>query len=179
MYRFCFHWTKVAQQRSNKATLDNQTRLGGDRTKATTKQQQAASTTKKISGAIAAARGQQQKQAKRRSASEISGMEKAGISSGAVVMGETAAVALDSLQQTNGGLLSRTSQASTTTTTSGKTKAKKTKGRVKIKMEFIENKIRRYTTFSKRKTGIMKKVKYNVNLIINLAIKTDSMNLLY
>lgn len=37
---------------------------------------------------------------------------------------------------------------------------KKTKGRVKIKMEFIENKIRRYTTFSKRKTGIMKKVFY-------------------
>lgn len=38
-------------------------------------------------------------------------------------------------------------------------RSKKTKGRVKIKMEFIENKIRRYTTFSKRKTGIMKKVK--------------------
>lgn len=37
------------------------------------------------------------------------------------------------------------------------TRNKKTKGRVKIKMEFIENKIRRYTTFSKRKTGIMKK----------------------
>lgn len=37
-------------------------------------------------------------------------------------------------------------------------RSKKTKGRVKIKMEFIENKIRRYTTFSKRKTGIMKKV---------------------
>ncbi len=37
-------------------------------------------------------------------------------------------------------------------------KHKKTKGRVKINMEFIENKIRRYTTFSKRKTGIMKKV---------------------
>lgn len=36
--------------------------------------------------------------------------------------------------------------------------AKKTKGRVKIKMEFIDNKLRRYTTFSKRKTGIMKKV---------------------
>ncbi|XP_078671658.1 serum response factor-like isoform X4 [Branchiostoma floridae x Branchiostoma belcheri] len=35
--------------------------------------------------------------------------------------------------------------------------AKKTKGRVKIKMEFIDNKLRRYTTFSKRKTGIMKK----------------------
>lgn len=37
---------------------------------------------------------------------------------------------------------------------------KKTKGRVKIKMEYIENKLRRYTTFSKRKTGIMKKVRY-------------------
>lgn len=37
---------------------------------------------------------------------------------------------------------------------------KKTKGRVKIKMEFIDNKLRRYTTFSKRKTGIMKKVKH-------------------
>ncbi|UYV80936.1 SRF, partial [Cordylochernes scorpioides] len=36
-------------------------------------------------------------------------------------------------------------------------KGKKTKGRVKIKMEFIDNKLRRYTTFSKRKTGIMKK----------------------
>lgn len=36
-------------------------------------------------------------------------------------------------------------------------KQKKTKGRVKIKMEFIDNKLRRYTTFSKRKTGIMKK----------------------
>ena len=35
---------------------------------------------------------------------------------------------------------------------------KKTRGRVKIRMEFIENKLRRYTTFSKRKTGIMKKV---------------------
>jgi transposase len=43
-----------------------------------------------------------------------------------------------------------------------KTRSKKTKGRVKIKMEFIENKIRRYTTFSKRKTGIMKKVAYNI-----------------
>ena len=37
---------------------------------------------------------------------------------------------------------------------------KKTKGRVKIKMEFIDNKLRRYTTFSKRKTGIMKKVRF-------------------
>jgi hypothetical protein len=39
---------------------------------------------------------------------------------------------------------------------------KKTKGRVKIKMEFIDNKLRRYTTFSKRKTGIMKKVCFNL-----------------
>ena len=37
-------------------------------------------------------------------------------------------------------------------------RVKKTKGRVRIKMEYIDNKIRRYTTFSKRKTGIMKKV---------------------
>ena len=36
--------------------------------------------------------------------------------------------------------------------------SKQTKGRVKIKMEFIDDKVRRYTTFSKRKTGIMKKV---------------------
>ncbi|CAD5224152.1 unnamed protein product [Bursaphelenchus okinawaensis] len=34
---------------------------------------------------------------------------------------------------------------------------KKTKGRVKIEMKYIGNKLRRYTTFSKRKTGIMKK----------------------
>lgn len=39
---------------------------------------------------------------------------------------------------------------------------KKTKGRVKIKMEYIENKLRRYTTFSKRKTGIMKKVRQSL-----------------
>ena len=49
---------------------------------------------------------------------------------------------------------------------------KKTKGRVKIKMEFIENKLRRYTTFSKRKTGIMKKVYFNVITIIKLDQKT-------
>lgn len=40
---------------------------------------------------------------------------------------------------------------------------KKTRGRVKIKMEFIDNKLRRYTTFSKRKTGIMKKVSVSHN----------------
>lgn len=40
---------------------------------------------------------------------------------------------------------------------------KKTRGRVKIKMEFIDNKLRRYTTFSKRKTGIMKKVSSSTN----------------
>lgn len=51
---------------------------------------------------------------------------------------------------------------STTETSKKKTSppnGKKTKGRVKIKMEFIDNKLRRYTTFSKRKTGIMKKVR--------------------
>ena len=36
---------------------------------------------------------------------------------------------------------------------------KKTRGRVKIHMEYIPNKLRRYTTFSKRKSGMMKKVK--------------------
>lgn len=35
---------------------------------------------------------------------------------------------------------------------------KKTRGRVRVKMQLISNKLRRYTTFSKRKTGIMKKV---------------------
>ena len=40
------------------------------------------------------------------------------------------------------------------------TKTKKTKGRVKISMEYIPNKLRRYTTFSKRKSGIMKKVRF-------------------
>lgn len=43
------------------------------------------------------------------------------------------------------------------TVASGAKPGKKTRGRVKIKMEFIDNKLRRYTTFSKRKTGIMKK----------------------
>ena len=50
--------------------------------------------------------------------------------------------------------------------TDTKSKGKKTRGRVKIKMEFIQNKLRRYTTFSKRKTGIMKKVcSYSNNYI--------------
>jgi hypothetical protein len=44
---------------------------------------------------------------------------------------------------------------------------KKTKGRVKIKMEFIDNKLRRYTTFSKRKTGIMKKVGAGSNVLLS------------
>lgn len=43
---------------------------------------------------------------------------------------------------------------------------KKTRGRVKIKMEFIDNKLRRYTTFSKRKTGIMKKVRTRERFIM-------------
>jgi hypothetical protein len=42
-------------------------------------------------------------------------------------------------------------------TSNNQNKNKKTLGRVKIKMAYIDNKIRRYTTFSKRKTGIMKK----------------------
>lgn len=37
---------------------------------------------------------------------------------------------------------------------------KKTRGRVKIQMEYIQNKLRRYTTFSKRKSGMMKKVRF-------------------
>ena len=37
---------------------------------------------------------------------------------------------------------------------------KKTRGRVKIEMQYIQNKLRRYTTFSKRKSGIMKKVSF-------------------
>lgn len=48
---------------------------------------------------------------------------------------------------------------------------KKTKGRVKIKMEYIENKLRRYTTFSKRKTGIMKKVSFNITSLRDLRCK--------
>ena len=51
----------------------------------------------------------------------------------------------------------RKSQSASKTTNSLLKKKKKTKGRVKINMEFIEDKTRRYTTFSKRKTGIMKK----------------------
>ena len=39
---------------------------------------------------------------------------------------------------------------------------KKTRGRVRIKMEYIQNKLRRYTTFSKRKSGLMKKVSSRV-----------------
>lgn len=42
---------------------------------------------------------------------------------------------------------------------------KKTRGRVKIEMQYIQNKLRRYTTFSKRKSGIMKKVSSNLKLV--------------
>lgn len=42
---------------------------------------------------------------------------------------------------------------------------KKTRGRVKIHMEYIPNKLRRYTTFSKRKSGMMKKVIRSVSLL--------------
>lgn len=49
------------------------------------------------------------------------------------------------------------SMGANSTASDNRTKRKKTLGRVKIKMAYIDNKIRRYTTFSKRKTGIMKK----------------------
>lgn len=70
-------------------------------------------------------------------------------------------------QSQTAGTASATSTPTTAaakTTAGGATKSlsngKKTKGRVKIKMEYIDNKLRRYTTFSKRKTGIMKKVSF-------------------
>ena len=50
-------------------------------------------------------------------------------------------------------------------------KKKKTKGRVKIEMKFISNKLRRYTTFSKRKTGIMKKVRASLGNFANAQLK--------
>lgn len=57
-----------------------------------------------------------------------------------------------------GAEVSEESYSSITNKKSPPANGKKTKGRVKIKMEYIDNKLRRYTTFSKRKTGIMKKV---------------------
>ena len=59
--------------------------------------------------------------------------------------------------ETLNGSLNNKKRKSSSTNNTLKKKKKKTKGRVKIKMEFIEDKTRRYTTFSKRKTGIMKK----------------------
>ncbi|XP_062394821.1 serum response factor-like isoform X1 [Sardina pilchardus] len=56
-----------------------------------------------------------------------------------------------------GGLAPGGYGASVGSGAAGAKPGKKTRGRVKIKMEFIDNKLRRYTTFSKRKTGIMKK----------------------
>lgn len=53
--------------------------------------------------------------------------------------------------------LSSTGTASGTTAEKPRP-GKKTRGRVKIRMAYINDKVRRYTTFSKRKTGIMKKV---------------------
>jgi len=59
---------------------------------------------------------------------------------------------------TGSAAVTTTPQPKTGTNTKSLSNGKKTKGRVKIKMEYIDNKLRRYTTFSKRKTGIMKKV---------------------
>lgn len=42
--------------------------------------------------------------------------------------------------------------------------AKKTTGRKKIKIEYIDDKSKRHITFSKRKAGIMKKVGLNFRL---------------
>lgn len=72
-----------------------------------------------------------------------------------VILGGAVLSSNEQQQGTNGTIMRA---QSVNNSSSAKTKTKKTKGRVKIKMEFIENKIRRYTTFSKRKTGIMKKV---------------------
>lgn len=52
--------------------------------------------------------------------------------------------------------------------TPGPKPGKKTRGRVKINMEFIDNKLRRYTTFSKRKSGIMKKVSRSILLLVRI-----------
>ena len=72
-----------------------------------------------------------------------------------VILGGAVLSSNEQQQGTNGTIMRAQSVNNSSST---KSKTKKTKGRVKIKMEFIENKIRRYTTFSKRKTGIMKKV---------------------
>ena len=69
--------------------------------------------------------------------------------------GASAQTAQKSYQTVNGKSNGQNSNNMTKPSPGG---GKKTKGRVKIKMEFIDNKLRRYTTFSKRKTGIMKKV---------------------
>ncbi|EGT32286.1 hypothetical protein CAEBREN_02826 [Caenorhabditis brenneri] len=65
---------------------------------------------------------------------------------------------LQKLQNSSPALPEGTSSTPTPSSSTGLLpNGKKTKGRVKIKMEYINNKLRRYTTFSKRKTGIMKK----------------------
>ncbi|KAL5007917.1 hypothetical protein ScPMuIL_013498 [Solemya velum] len=63
----------------------------------------------------------------------------------------------DHADMLDGGMGGMATLSPNTHLITGPKPGKKTKGRVKIKMEFIENKLRRYTTFSKRKTGIMKK----------------------
>ena len=67
-----------------------------------------------------------------------------------------------------GGVRGRGSSAGSKASAAEVAASKKTRGRVKIKMEFIDNKLRRYTTFSKRKTGIMKKVSKSTHLIKKL-----------
>ena len=69
-----------------------------------------------------------------------------------------------------GGVRGRGSSAGSKASAAEVAASKKTRGRVKIKMEFIDNKLRRYTTFSKRKTGIMKKVSKSTHLIENCSM---------
>ena len=54
---------------------------------------------------------------------------------------------------------------------------KKTRGRVKVRMEFIKSKMRRYTTFSKRKTGIMKKA-YELATLTGTQVKIYKLSLI-
>ena len=92
------------------------------------------------------------------------GMKRSPESAGLDMMSPSAGASSDeegSMQDVKPGLGERSGAGRGTSLKGGPEgppAGKKTKGRVKIKMEFIDNKLRRYTTFSKRKTGIMKKV---------------------
>ncbi|XP_051470705.1 serum response factor isoform X3 [Apus apus] len=82
------------------------------------------------------------------------GGERRGVKRG---LAEAAAAAVAAAGPAAGAAAAAYSGSGGAGSVSGAKPGKKTRGRVKIKMEFIDNKLRRYTTFSKRKTGIMKK----------------------